>query len=54
MPEKLSRGRTQYSRLQELIYELKVGQVMTRKVITVHPGQTMGDVKELLRFHRIS
>ena len=45
---------TQVSKLQELIYELDVGQVMRRNVITVTPQTSMQDFKELLRLKRIS
>lgn len=41
-------------RTQELIYELKVEQAMTRTVITVEPENTMEDVRRLLKEHRIS
>ncbi|HXF06175.1 MAG TPA: CBS domain-containing protein [Blastocatellia bacterium] len=41
-------------RTQELIYELKVEQAMTRKVVTVEPENTMEDVRRLLKEHRIS
>ena len=39
---------------QELVYELKIEQVMTKDVITVTPECTMLDLKELLRIRRIS
>ena len=39
---------------QELIYELRVSDVMVRKLITVAPGISMRDFKELLRDSRIS
>ncbi|MHB0857537.1 MAG: CBS domain-containing protein [Anaerolineae bacterium] len=42
------------TRAQELVYELKIEQVMTRDVITVSPECTMRDLKELLRVKRIS
>jgi len=42
------------SKLQELVYELRIEQVMTRKVITVSPDHTMGQLKEALRLNRIS
>ena len=42
---------TQVSKLQELIYELDVEQVMRRDVITVTPQTSMQDFKELL-IHR--
>jgi CBS domain-containing protein/anti-sigma regulatory factor (Ser/Thr protein kinase) len=41
-------------RAQELIYELKVEQAMTRTVITVEPDDKMEDVRRLLKDHRIS
>ncbi len=42
------------TRVQELVYELKIDQVMTRDVITISPYCTMGELKELLRVKRIS
>ncbi len=42
------------SRLQELVYELKIEDVMKREVITVAPQATMREFKELLRLKRIS
>ena len=42
------------SKLQELVYELKIEQVMTRKVVTVSPDATMHELKEVLRLNRIS
>lgn len=42
------------TRVQELVYELKISQVMTRNVISVTPDSTLGDLKELLRTKRIS
>lgn len=44
----------QAARTQELIYELKVQQAMTREVITVEPGNTMEDVRRILKEHRLS
>jgi len=41
-------------RLQELIYELEVGEVMTRDVVTVTPQTSMAEFRELLREHAIS
>jgi CBS domain-containing protein/anti-sigma regulatory factor (Ser/Thr protein kinase) len=41
-------------RAQELVYELKIGEIMTRRLITVTPETTMREVKSLLRDHRIS
>jgi CBS domain-containing protein/anti-sigma regulatory factor (Ser/Thr protein kinase) len=42
------------SKLQELVYELKIEDVMKREVITVTPPTTMLEFKELLRLKRIS
>lgn len=45
---------TQITRLQELVYEVKVGEVMTREVIHVTPQTPMGEIRKLLRERRIS
>jgi CBS domain-containing protein/anti-sigma regulatory factor (Ser/Thr protein kinase) len=42
------------TRLQELVYELKIGEVMTREVVTVTPQTSMTELREILREHRIS
>ncbi|MBN1137257.1 MAG: CBS domain-containing protein [Anaerolineae bacterium] len=42
------------SKLQELVYELKIEDVMKRDVITVTPQTSMREFKELLRLKRIS
>ena len=42
------------TKLQELAYELKVEQAMTREVITVSPHATMTEFREVLRVNRIS
>ncbi len=39
---------------QELVYELKIGQIMTAKPITVGPDCLMSELKEILRVKRIS
>jgi len=46
--------RVEVTKLQELVYELKIDQVMTRQVITVRPDTTMRQLKEILRLNRIS
>ena len=46
--------KTGISKIQELVYELKIKQVMTTPVITVTPETTMGELKELLRTRKIS
>jgi CBS domain-containing protein/anti-sigma regulatory factor (Ser/Thr protein kinase) len=42
------------TKLQELVYELKIEQVMTKKVITVSPDDTLRHLKDQLRINRIS
>jgi CBS domain-containing protein/anti-sigma regulatory factor (Ser/Thr protein kinase) len=42
------------TKLHELTYELKVGDAMSRKVITVSPETTMDEFREMLRANRIS
>jgi len=42
------------SRTQEMVYEIKVGEVMTRDVITVGPKELMSGLRELLHRNRIS
>jgi CBS domain-containing protein/anti-sigma regulatory factor (Ser/Thr protein kinase) len=42
------------TKLQELTYELRVGDAMTDKVVTVTPQTKMAEVREVLRAHRIS
>jgi len=42
------------TRVQELIYELKIEQVMTTDVITIAADCTIQDLKETLRLNRIS
>ena len=42
------------TKVQELIYELRVQEVMTKDVITVTPQTSMTELKEILREHRIS
>jgi len=42
------------SKLQELVYELKIEDVMKREVVTVTPRTSMREFKELLRLKRIS
>jgi len=47
-------SRLEITKLQELVYELKIEQVMTRKVVTVSPGDSMRELKEVMRVNRIS
>jgi len=45
---------SEVTRLQELVYELKIEEVMTKDVITVTPQTSMAEFREILREHRIS
>jgi len=45
---------TEVTRVQELIYELKIGEVMTKRLVTVTPNTSMAEFKEVLRVNRIS
>lgn len=49
-----SKSSLEVTKLQELVYELKIEDVMTKKVITVSPDDTMREMKEVLRVNRIS
>lgn len=42
------------TRVQELVYELEIEDVMSRDVITVSPQTSMLEVREILREHQIS
>ncbi len=42
------------TKLQELTYELKVGQAMAKEIVTVSPASTMAEFREVLRANRIS
>jgi CBS domain-containing protein/anti-sigma regulatory factor (Ser/Thr protein kinase) len=42
------------SKIQELTYELKVGQVMQRKVTTLKPDSSMNEVRSILKNNKIS
>ena len=42
------------TKIQELVYELKVGEVMTKRVITVSPQTSMSELRDILRENRIS
>jgi len=43
-----------FVKTQELLFELRVADVMRRDVITVRPDQTMTELRRILRDHRIS
>jgi len=42
------------TRVQELIYEMKVGQVMVGNIISVRPDSRMSDLRDLLKERRIA
>lgn len=43
-----------YTKIQELTYELKVKDVMTKEVVTVGPKEAIWELREILRKKRIS
>ncbi|MGQ9575010.1 MAG: CBS domain-containing protein [Thermoguttaceae bacterium] len=45
---------TRITKTQEMIHEMKVGEVMTRSVITVRPTDLMSCLREIFRRNRIS
>jgi CBS domain-containing protein/anti-sigma regulatory factor (Ser/Thr protein kinase) len=47
-------GPDKASKTQEMVYEMKVGDVMTRSVITVRPTTRLSELRGLLRQNRIS
>ncbi|MGQ9467948.1 MAG: CBS domain-containing protein [Anaerolineae bacterium] len=49
-----SERKREISRLQELVYELRVRDAMTTSVITVTPQTTIAEFREVLRANRIS
>ena len=44
----------QFSKIQELVYELRIGTVMKRKVISVSPNTMMSELRTILKDNRIS
>ena len=53
-PESTVTSMAGITKIQELVYELKIKQVMKTPVITVSPDARMRDLKELMRTRRIS
>ena len=49
-----SRAPKEITKIQELTYELRVEDAMTRKGITISPDTTMDEFREVLRVNRIS
>lgn len=54
MSERIPQQKREITRLQELVYELRVRDAMTTRVITVTPQTTMAEFREVLRTNRIS
>jgi len=44
----------EFTKIQELAYELRVGEAMARDPVTISPEATLKDLRELLRSRRIS
>ena len=44
----------EFTRVQELVYKLKVRDAMTKDLITADPGTWMSELREILRSNRIS
>lgn len=47
-------AKSEFRKTQELVYEIKAGEVMTRQVVTVTPQTSMKELRKILRSHRIS
>jgi CBS domain-containing protein/anti-sigma regulatory factor (Ser/Thr protein kinase) len=47
-------SKLEVTKLQEMVHELKVGDVMTTDIISVHPKARMSELREILRINRIS
>ncbi|HYN44018.1 MAG TPA: CBS domain-containing protein, partial [Thermoanaerobaculia bacterium] len=50
----LPADKREITKLQELTYELKIEDAMSRNVFTVSPDASMADFREVLRANRIS
>ena len=48
------RFKTEFSKVQELMYELKVHDAMTERVVVACPETLMSELREMLQRHRIS
>ena len=47
-------NQNKFTKVQELVYELKVGDAMAHNVVVVKPDSMMSELREILRKHRIS
>lgn len=53
-PMNPNKSKTEFTKIQELVYELKVRNAVTKNVITADPETLMSELKEILRSNRIS
>jgi len=49
-----NKSKTEFTKVQELVYELKVRDAVTKNVITIGPETLMSELREILRSNRIS
>jgi CBS domain-containing protein/anti-sigma regulatory factor (Ser/Thr protein kinase) len=49
-----NKSKTEFTKVQELVYELKVRDAVTKNVITTSPETLMSELREILRSNRIS
>ena len=49
-----NKSKTEFTKIQELVYELKVRDAITNNVITTAPDMLMSELREILRSNRIS
>jgi len=54
IPERRKTDDLKFTKVQELVYELKIGDAMMQKVITTTPQASMSKLREILRDNRIS
>ncbi|MFQ5867359.1 MAG: CBS domain-containing protein [bacterium] len=54
LSELIQMNEKKFTKVEELIYELKVSDVMKQNVITVKPQMLMSELREILRSNRIS
>ncbi len=54
IPERRKTDDLKFTKVQELVYELKIGDAMMQKVITTTPQTSMSKLREILRDNRIS
>ena len=50
----LSEPKSDITKVQELVYELKIGEAVTRDLVTTTPETLMSELREILRANRVS